>query len=173
MDEKKIARELLLEYVAPCSLLCYTCPSCKKGIVCDLAKQLNHYVEGYGESLKKSYPNFCYKKVLKKYDNFKEQLDRLSAHKCLGCRLGAGENGVCMVGCIIPECTKEQGVDFCGECNKFPCDKVKAGAVYNVELYEKWLDGSQKIKEVGAIAYFDEESKKAHYWRNKKNNEIV
>lgn len=39
-------KEKLLNNVAPCSLLCYTCTAYAEGIVCQSAKALLHHLDG-------------------------------------------------------------------------------------------------------------------------------
>lgn len=42
---------------------------------------------------------------------------------CQGCR-SKKHNRCSIEGCFLLECTKSHNVDFCGECEDFPCQKV-------------------------------------------------
>ena len=53
----KISIQELLEYVAPCSLLCYTCPGYENGIIASCSKKLCNYFEGYYEFNDKNLSN--------------------------------------------------------------------------------------------------------------------
>lgn len=77
------------------------------------------------ESIKKSRMDEWYKDLPGSkdidFENFKKSLVWLekSTH-CLGCHAGGGSPV-----CLIRNCCKEKGVEHCGKCKEFPCDKTK------------------------------------------------
>ena len=42
-------KEKLLNHIAPCSLLCYTCTAYAEGIICQSANTLLHHLDGICE----------------------------------------------------------------------------------------------------------------------------
>jgi hypothetical protein len=112
------SKEQLLDYVAPCSLLCYSCPAFTRGIVCDLSGKLVNYFEGFYKFLAEHLPENLKSKA-EEVKSFEERLQECSRPGCNGCR--KNRNPDCSVrGCFIPECAKEHGVEYCGEFEAFP-----------------------------------------------------
>lgn len=113
MDLQRILRN-----VAPCGLHCGKCLSNPDSPIASLARELRFELGKFA----KIAPRFAgYDPVFEDYPAFERILDRL-AHQgtCQGCRFG----GACLFGgCKVPACIKERGVDFCFQCDDFPCDR--------------------------------------------------
>lgn len=147
MERKELDR-----LIAPCGLICYTCDAMKDGVINQSAKQLL-YVLGSYDSFLESSPGS--RQISGKYNNFKDVLEYLADVKCNGCR-----KDHCMdSNCIVPECTKNQKIDYCYECKDFPCDKTG----FPDGLKKKWIRKNKKIKEIGIEKFFEEEKNKPHY----------
>ncbi len=58
------------------------------------------------------------------------------------------------------------GVDFCGECGDFPCQKTKG--LFEPEVYKQWLNGNQEIRDKGIEAFWESHSERPHYIPYKK-----
>ena len=155
----------ILNDVAPCSMFCSTCTGCKDGEISFHAMELLRLLEGYEEFLDKNLKKE-YKHKLDDYKLFQKELKKLACPKCGGCRKG-GANGCSIKGCFINECTKEHGVNYCGECSLFPCDKVNK-KVFKENVLKKWYEGNQRIKEVGISSYYEEKKNTPHYIDYKK-----
>jgi hypothetical protein len=144
--------DTLLKRVAPCGLVCYTCAAAKDGIIQQHGRELTKHLEGfepYAEMMS------AYDKRLKKYPEFKEVLQLIGEANCEGCR-----DGQCKFpGCGIAPCIKEKGYDFCFECPSFPCEE----ADFEPLLKAKWLKANERMKEIGAEAYFEEVRDRSHY----------
>ena len=157
-----MTREQLFNNVPPCGLMCYTCP----GYIDDATKEhsaaLLKLKEGFGEFLDKKLSD-DYRYVLEKYDKYIEMLTLDSTPSCPGCRKAAGKGPSCIEGCFIPRCTKEHGVDFCGVCNEFPCNKVEESNLYDKECKKGFYEGSSLIKEHGAEKFFEMKKNISHY----------
>lgn len=150
----------ILEKIAPCSLMCYTCEAYEKGIICDLARTLLSHMDGMKDFHEKHNPN-----LVEKYNIFEEGLNRCSSGACSGCR--NREHNVCSIkGCFILDCTEQHDVNFCGECPEFPCEKPNT--IFEEEIYKQWLDGNQQIKKKGIEAFFESNYRKSHYGAYKK-----
>ena len=117
----------ILQKVAPCSLMCHTCSGYNNGVICESSKTLLKYLDGMKEFYEKHMPD-----AVQSYSTFDEILNIYSAAPCSGCR-STGHNGCSIKGCFLLECTKSHGVDFCGECNEFPCERT-------TELFEEEVD---------------------------------
>lgn len=145
-------REELLKKIAPCGLVCHTCVAAKGGATHEHGKELLRLLDsfdGYAEKFSQFEPR------LKKYPEFKEVLGLVCEASCEGCR-----DGQCKYpGCTISPCAKEKGVDFCFECSDFPCDR----ADFEPLLRSKWLKANERMKEIGAEAFFDEMKDRPHY----------
>ena len=61
---------------------------------------------------------------------------------------------------------KNHGVDFCGECNEFPCKKAQG--IFEEIVYRQWLEGNQQIREYGIEAFWKNNSENPHYRPYKK-----
>ncbi len=108
----KEIREQVLDNMAPCSLLCYSCPGFIRGIICELSKKLQNYFKGYYafqvECLSEEYKSYA--EIFKKFD---EKLLAYTKPKCNGCRNNPDPDRR-VKGCFILECTRERGIDYCG-----------------------------------------------------------
>lgn len=168
-------KEKLLNYVAPCSLLCCTCMACKEGFLTDCAKRLKNYCEGVCEFFCQNQSEEQQKETKAFFQNFDGALWNLSGGSCNGCRNSDHSYGTgCIGGCPIPECVKKHGIDFCAECNEFPCQTVKDFfASGNKTLIKVWENGNTRIKEIGAEAYFNEKKNISHYihYKNKETDD--
>ena len=157
-----MTNEQLLDYLPPCGLVCYTCPGFKDGAIKAYSEALLKLNEGYREFLDEKLADE-YRHILGEYDSFIRKLKRDSAPSCEGCRKNKGNNPACIKDCFIPECTQGHGVDFCGECNEFPCTKITESSIYGKEAKAGFYEGSLFIKKHGAEKYFDMKKNVSHY----------
>ncbi len=90
-----------------------------------------------------------------------ERLERLAEQfhypveemKCDGCR--SDRRGPYCKICKMSVCAAEKGIDFCGECEEYPCEdlrKFQAAMPHRIEL---WSD-QERIQEVGYERWFVE-----------------
>ncbi len=114
-------KQKLLELTAPCSLLCYTCTAYKDGPVGECARKLYSYLDGFGEMRGQFLSEEGRKTWMAQFVEFCSTLQHIGG-VCPGCRMEAGPG--CIQGCPVPGCISEKGVDFCGECPEFPCQKA-------------------------------------------------
>lgn len=148
-------KDEILKNVAPCSLMCYTCSAYNNGVICEASNNLLKYLNGIKEFYKSHMLD-----AVESYANFESVLNMFCAGPCSGCR--STEHNVCSIkGCFLLVCTKEHGVDFCGECNEFPCERTRT--LFEDEVYEQWLNGNQQIKENGINYFWENNSAKPHY----------
>ena len=156
-------RDKLLQYIAPCSLLCYTCMGLRNGPIAECAKTLHNLSEGISEFFSAHTPEEKRHEQLAFFTEFRNALQNFSGAFCPGCR---NNSASCPAyeGCVIPACVQERGIDFCAQCNEFPCPKVKDYFDAHDELiYPVWVNGNKRIREVGIEAYFEEKKDVSHY----------
>lgn len=148
-------REELLKRIAPCSLMCHTCSGYEDGVICKKSRELLHSLREIKEFYQKHLPDKA-----EIYSSFEGVLAEFGNGKCGGCR--DAEHNTCSIeGCFILECTREKGIDFCGECKEFPCEKTKP--LFEDEVYKQWLNGGTLIKEKGIVEFWSENCEKPHY----------
>ena len=152
---QKMERDEILKKVAPCSLMCHTCSAYCNGVICESSKTLLQYLVGIKEFYQKHIPD-----AVESYRNFEEVLHMYSAGPCSGCR-STEHNGCSIEGCFLLQCTKNHGIDFCGECDEFPCKKTTE--LFEEQVYKQWLEGNQKIREHGIKFFWENHSEDPHY----------
>jgi hypothetical protein len=59
-----------------------------------------------------------------------EKCPKYKAEECPGCRPNKF--------CPLPACAKEKGVDYCFDCEEFPCNKNYKGGPIVKELLDHW-----------------------------------
>lgn len=154
-------RNILLEKIAPCSLMCHTCGAYEKGVICTLSNDLLEYMYGVYEYYEEHCPS-----ALTRFQIFQEELGKYGRGKCQGCR-GGEHHGCSIKDCFIYECVKQHDADFCGECTEFPCSKTKK--IFEQEIYGQWLKGNGEIKAFGINAFWEKNKDKPHYEHYIKN----
>lgn len=133
----------ILDSLAPCGLNCRKCLASAEGEIKSHSIKLKDLLgsfDRYAERFSAFMPAF------KNYPQFKELLDFLTQGNCLGCR-----NGDCRFpNCSVAKCYQEKGMDFCFQCDEFPCDKTN----FDPELKQRWLQMNNRMREIGIEAYF-------------------
>jgi hypothetical protein len=152
--------ERIINAIAPCSLSCITCPAMKGGQIEKYSKQLKNMFEGYYEFQNKYLPEE-HKDHAEAFKTFYKHLNKYTQGNCKGCREGRNESS-CIKNCFILECTLDHGVDFCGECNEFPCDKLSTD-IFKPEIIDEWIENNYKIKEHGIEIFYEEAILRSHY----------
>jgi hypothetical protein len=150
----------------------YSCPSFEHGSVGESARKLHNYWEGYCEFRSEHLPEEQREAWQAEFSAFDGTLRFLGGASCPGCRNSPPsekDGWGCLEGCFIPACARERGVDFCAECDAFPCQKAREffGAKGG-NLYREWENGNRRIREVGAEIFFREMKDISHYIHYKK-----
>ena len=132
----------------------------KEGVICELAKTLLKYLDGMKEFYEKHIPD-----AVESYNNFEGVLGMYGVAPCSGCR-SMEHNGCSIEGCFLLECTKNHNIDFCGECDEFPCKKTVE--LFEEEVYKQWLEGNRQIRDYGIESFWENNSGTPHYKSYKK-----
>ena len=57
--------------------------------------------------------------------------------------------------CYMKPCATEKGIDFCYECEEYPCDEIRKFQEERPHRIELW-EAQERIKKVGYSKWFDE-----------------
>ena len=147
MEYKEAVRRL-----APCGLDCSRCADYAGGEIQGLSIRLSELLNGY---LRVAGVREGINPVYAGYPQFEEMLKSFAQAACSGCR---GDNVLCPIECVAGQCTREKGVDFCFQCEEFPCSKK-----IDIQIRERWLKFNQRMKEIGAEEFCLEQSRFPRY----------
>jgi hypothetical protein len=135
----------ILKIIAPCGLNCYKCFAYKDGAIRKTSIKLQSLLGSfdiYAERFSSFLP------IFKKYPSFKDLLIYLTEENCLGCRQGS-----CLYpDCGVRDCYKTKNIDFCFQCDLFPCQKTN----FDAHLERRWRQINNRMKEIGIEAYYQE-----------------
>jgi hypothetical protein len=135
----------ILDRLAPCGLDCGKCAGYSNGEISEHSRKLLQLLGNFDRYAAK-FSRFL--PVFENYPQFREMLQHFCQASCVGCRNGSGANPNCGV---IP-CYRAKDVDFCFQCDEFPCDKTG----FDPDLWERWIRMNTRIKEIGVEEYFKE-----------------
>lgn len=137
--------EDILNHLAPCGLSCAKCYAHAGGEIGRHARGLQERLGNfdiYAERFSAFVPQF------KDYPAFKRLLGYLAESGCAGCR-----QGQCVwPDCGVAACYRDKGVDFCFECDEFPCNHHN----FDPHLEKRWIAMNQRMREKGVAQYFEE-----------------
>lgn len=107
------------DYIGCCGF--YYCQKCAyyTGEIVELARKMLTYIQKYKslEILSREYTEFH-------YGEFKESVEWLAeAELCKGCRYD--KRWSWLDECPIRKCIMGKEIDFCFECDQYPCDTIK------------------------------------------------
>lgn len=126
----------------------YYCAFCDylKGTIVKTAKNLLAFAERYGSlRLIVEGNNAC------NFDEFLKGLEWLASQEqpCRGCRFGGGWSW--WPNCPVRDCCIQRGVDFCYQCQEFPCEKLKTEPL--LERKKEMIEVNDRIKTIGIEKY--------------------
>ena len=135
----------ILDLLAPCGLSCHKCLAHIKGDISFHSKKLQELLGNF-DIYAERFSHF--RPVFKNYPSFKKMLSHLAKPECNGCRQGACK----YPNCGVVDCYKGKGVDFCFQCDEFPCETTN----FDPHLKKRWLQMNTRMKEIGVEAYYEE-----------------
>ncbi len=138
----------ILEALAPCGLNCQKCFAHVDG---DIRKYANKLKEKLGnfDIYAKRFETLIGDPIFEKYPDFKAMLDYFANEHCRGCR---HEQCKLFKTCGVRACHQEKKIDYCFQCEDFPCDKTG----FDAHLHDRWVKLNERIKKVGIEQYHDE-----------------
>lgn len=137
--------ETIKETLAPCGLCCQTCFAHANGEIRRHALGLKEKLGNF-DIYARRFETLVGDPVFRHYPAFKEMLAYFASESCQGCR---EEQCRLFKNCGVRPCHQERGVDFCFECDGFPCDHTG----FDPHLYDRWVALNNKIREIGIEAY--------------------
>ncbi|MFX0106292.1 MAG: DUF3795 domain-containing protein [Candidatus Hodarchaeota archaeon] len=135
----------ILKTIAPCGLNCYKCFANSEGRIRKTSLKLKNLLGSF-DIYAKRFSLFL--PIFKKYPSFKGLLTYLSEDNCPGCRIGS-----CLYpDCGVRNCYKEKEVDYCFQCDEFPCEKTN----FDPHLKRRWIQINNRMKHIGIKSYYEE-----------------
>ena len=131
--------EQILLRLAPCGLDCSRCFRFHDGEVEKLGLKLGKLLEGFEDNAGRLAE---WAPQLRSYPQFKEVLDLFQHGECRGCRYGE-----CIFPCNTQDCFKEKGVDFCFQCDEYPCD--------HPPIARRWRKLNDAMKQIGVEKFYE------------------
>lgn len=147
--------ETIKSRLSPCGLHCGKCFAFQDGDIVSLSKQLKDSLGDF-DIYAKRFVTLLDEPAFEKYPEFKVFLNKLSTPKCKGCRK---EKCVLFKSCKVRECSEKKQVDFCFQCDEFPCNNTG----FDEHLNKRSIEINLKMKEIGIEAYYESIKDKSRY----------
>ena len=141
--------------IAPCGLDCGKCFARVEGDIRHYSLKLKEKLGNF-EQYAERYETLLEAPIFKKYPDFKSMLDYFASENCKGCR---NEQCKLLKNCGVRGCHQENQVDFCYQCDEFPCDRTN----FDERLHKVWILINEKIKNIGIEAYYEEVKLRPRY----------
>ncbi|UCE19270.1 MAG: DUF3795 domain-containing protein [Gemmatimonadota bacterium] len=138
--------EDIVRILAPCGLSCEKCFAFESGEIKFHATKLQTLLGSFDRYAERF--STLIDPVFEEYPSFKKLLAHLTVGDCRGCR-----GGTCgYKKCGVITCHQKKGVDFCFQCDAFPCEQTN----FDPDLKRRWIDMNRRMNEIGVQAYFEE-----------------
>lgn len=147
--------EYIKSRLSPCGLHCGKCFAFKDGNIVQLSGQLKESL-GEFDAYAERFISLLNEPTFSNYPEFKSLLNLFSIPKCIGCR---EEKCILYKNCKVRECSEKRKVDFCFQCNDFPCSDTG----FDEHLYKRFQKINERMKRIGIDAYFNEIKDKSRY----------
>lgn len=135
----------IIDILAPCGLDCRRCFAYSEGEIKALSTKLQALLGSFDRHAERF---SVFLPAFKDYPSFKELLAYFTRVDCDGCR-----KGVCKYpNCGVITCYQQRGVDFCFQCDEFPCERTG----FDPDLKRRWIQMNNRMKEIGVEAHFQE-----------------
>jgi hypothetical protein len=142
----KMDYEDIVKILAPCGLNCEKCFAFENGEIHFHAAKLKTLLGSFDRYAERF--STLIDPVFENYSSFKSLLTHFTGGDCRGCRRGTCEYKTCGV----ISCYQKKGVDFCFQCDEFPCEKTN----FDPDLKKRWIRMNNRMSEIGVEAYFEE-----------------
>lgn len=141
--------------LAPCGLSCEKCFAHVDGDIRRYARKLRESLGNF-EPYAKRFETLLGEPIFGNYQNFKAMLDYLASENCRGCR-----NEQCRLfkNCGVRACHQEKRVDFCHQCDQFPCDRTN----FDEGLHRSWMQINETIRRIGLEAFLEKSRARPRY----------
>ncbi len=145
----------ILNALGPCGLSCEKCFAHVDGDIRKLSLKLKEKLGNF-DVYAKRFETLLDDPIFKKYPDFKLMLDYFASGICKGCR-----KEICahFKNCGVKSCHQKKHIDFCFECDEFPCNKTH----FDEHLHKRWIKLNERIQEIGIESYYTETKDKPRY----------
>ena len=145
----------ILNALGPCGLNCEKCFAHVDGDIRKLSLKLKEKLGNF-DVYAKRFETLIGDPIFTKYPDFKLMLDYFTKGICTGCR-----NEICehYKDCGVKSCHQQKNVDFCFQCDEFPCNKTN----FDEHLHKRWIKLNERIREIGIENYYTETKDKPRY----------
>lgn len=144
--------EDILDDLAPCGLSCRKCFANSGGHIATLSTQLQERLGSFDVYAERS---SAFLPAFEEYPSFKGLLAYLAQGQCEGCR-----RGTCLYpNCGVTTCYQDKGVDFCFQCDEFPCERTN----FDAHLERRWVGMNERMGEIGVEASYEETRDQPRY----------
>lgn len=144
----EIDEEFIKNRLAPCGLHCGRCFAFTDGDIRRSSLLLKQALGNF-DVYAARFVELLHEPVFGKYPEFKDFLDHLTKPGCRGCR---AEQCKLFTNCNVRTCSEEKKVDFCFQCDEFPCRHTG----FDEHLYKRHVDINKRIEAIGVAAYYQE-----------------
>ena len=141
--------------LAPCGLSCEKCFAHVDGDIRKYSIKLKEKLGNF-DNYAKRFETLIGDPIFKKYPDFKEMLNYFASSNCKGCR---NEQCKLFTNCGVRSCHQEKQIDFCHQCDEFPCKKTN----FDKDLYSRWVLINEKIKEKGLEQFYEKAKTRSRY----------
>ena len=141
--------------LAPCGLSCEKCFAHVDGDIRRYSLKVKEKLGNFHINAKR-FETLLGDPIFKKYPDFKEMLDYFASENCKGCR---NEQCKLFKDCGVRSCHQEKQVDFCYQCDEFPCDRTN----FDTGLYKGWVMINEKIKKIGLEEFYEKSRTRPRY----------
>jgi hypothetical protein len=152
---KFMTDERIKEAIAPCGLCCETCFAHVDGDIRKHSLKLKEKLGNFHINAQR-FETLLDNPIFGKYHAFKEVLDYLASENCTGCR---NEQCKLFKDCGVRPCHQEKQIDFCYQCDQFPCEKTN----FDPGLYKGWVMINEKIRAIGIERYCEAARTRSRY----------
>lgn len=150
-----MADEKIKASLAPCGLCCETCFAHVDGDIRQYSLKLKERLGNFGIYAER-FEILLDDPIFKKYRVFEEVLDYFASENCKGCR---NEQCKLFKNCGVRGCHQEKQVDFCYQCDAFPCDRTN----FDPSLYKGWVMINRKMKQIGLERFYEKAKVRPRY----------
>ena len=141
--------------MAPCGLSCEKCFAHVDGQIRKHSRKLKELLGNF-HNYAQRFEHLLDQPILGKYADFKEVLDYFASENCRGCR---SEQCKLFKDCGVRPCHQEKQVDYCHQCDEFPCDRTN----FDEPLYNAWIKINEIIRKSGLEKYYQLTSDRPRY----------
>ncbi len=150
-----MVNDSILEAMGPCGLNCQKCFAHVDGEIRKYSIKLKEKLGNF-DPYAKRFEILLNNPIFRKYPDFKTMLDYFASENCKGCRK---ENCKLFADCGVRPCHQKKEVDFCFQCEDFPCENTN----FDENLHKRWIELNNKIREIGIESYYIESKDKPRY----------